>query len=321
MKALFIALVLLSFSNVIWGQVDTSKIPQFVHFQATARNSTGQLLANQVIRVRFVVYDSVSTDSLWCAIYQETTNDYGEFSVQINNENTAPNPIATSCNATIGFFEDIRWEEGNKWLQIELEDTVGNGFVLVDRMQLSSAFYSLASEFAERIPHWYFEGGDTVAHNGAVNIYGNCFAFNYFTPSDERFKKDITVIPNALASLEKIRGVYYYYRKEDFPNKNFDSNRQIGLIAQELEAVYPELVTTNPDGFKAVDYSKLTAVLLQAMKEQDVLLHQLESEQNLQDKDIQQLKAEQIAISKKLQTLQATLEQNGIFPDTRAENK
>jgi len=48
----------------------------------------------------------------------------------------------------------------------------------------------------------------------------------------------------------------------------FTKTRQIGLIAQEVELLFPELVSEGPDGFKSVDYSKLTPVLIEAVKEQ-----------------------------------------------------
>ncbi len=57
----------------------------------------------------------------------------------------------------------------------------------------------------------------------------------------------------------------------------FDKDRQIGLIAQEVEKVFPELVRTDDNGYKAVSYEKLTVVLLEGIKEQQ---KQIESLQN-----------------------------------------
>ena len=96
--------------------------------------------------------------------------------------------------------------------------------------------------------------------------------------SDRRYKKDITVLPNVLEKLEQINGVSYYWKTDEFPENGFDDAKQIGVIAQELEAVYPELVITDAAGYKTVDYPKLTAILIEAVKEQ-----QSESK-NLQDR-------------------------------------
>jgi hypothetical protein len=72
-----------------------------------------------------------------------------------------------------------------------------------------------------------------------------------------------------LENLEKINDVSYNWRTESrrFGTENkFSEERQIGVIAQELEQVCPELVITDADGYKAMDYPKLTAVLLEAVK-------------------------------------------------------
>ena len=55
---------------------------------------------------------------------------------------------------------------------------------------------------------------------------------------------------------------------DKFPENEFSEKRQIGVIVQELEQAYPELVITDADGYKTVDYPKLTAVLIEAVKSQ-----------------------------------------------------
>ena len=53
-------------------------------------------------------------------------------------------------------------------------------------------------------------------------------------------------------------------------------DKQIGFIAQEVEKIYPELVTVGPDGFKQVDYDKFTPILVEAIKEQQDQIAYLE---------------------------------------------
>ena len=55
----------------------------------------------------------------------------------------------------------------------------------------------------------------------------------------------------------------------------FSDQRQIGVIAQEVELVFPEVVDTNEDGYKSVDYSRLTPILLEAIKEQQLTIADL----------------------------------------------
>jgi hypothetical protein len=89
--------------------------------------------------------------------------------------------------------------------------------------------------------------------------------------SDERFKKNIEDISDNFSSkVNKIRTVRYNF-SENIPglkNTKFFEKKQIGLIAQDVEALFPELVVTGEDGYKGVDYGKLSVVLLQAFKEQ-----------------------------------------------------
>ena len=96
--------------------------------------------------------------------------------------------------------------------------------------------------------------------------------------SDRRFKKNIIRIPNALDKLNKINGVFYYWRTKEFADRNFSNDKQIGVIAQDVEKVFPELVNTDSEGYKSVNYSKLTPVLIEAIKTQDKRIKILENE-------------------------------------------
>jgi len=98
--------------------------------------------------------------------------------------------------------------------------------------------------------------------NGSVNCTGGTCS------SDIRWKKDVQTLPNSLQNIQKLRGVSYYWKTSEFPDRDFSTDKQIGLIAQEVEAVYPELVKTDNEGFKSMDYMSLTAILLEAVKEQ-----------------------------------------------------
>lgn len=107
--------------------------------------------------------------------------------------------------------------------------------------------------------------------------------------SDIRYKKDILTLTNSLANVEKLRGVTYNWKQAEFPQKNFDTQHQIGLIAQELEKVYPELVNTDAEGFKSIDYSKLVAVLIEAIKEQQVDIKSLQVALQLKSNEMDRL--------------------------------
>lgn len=95
--------------------------------------------------------------------------------------------------------------------------------------------------------------------------------------SDKNLKKDITPLKDALTKLQSINGVSYTYNDTAKQIGLTDESIQIGVIAQELEQVYPELVKQNPNGFKSVAYDRLTAVLIEAVKELTERVNKLES--------------------------------------------
>jgi hypothetical protein len=90
---------------------------------------------------------------------------------------------------------------------------------------------------------------------------GNLAATIHYASSDARFKDDVVVIPNALDKVNQIRGVTYV--RNDIPDKS----RHAGVIAQEVEAVLPEVISTNEKGYKLVAYDNMIGLLVQAIKE------------------------------------------------------
>jgi hypothetical protein len=85
--------------------------------------------------------------------------------------------------------------------------------------------------------------------------------------SDARFKRDVASFEPMLSKVAALRPVEFYWRADEFPARAFGSQQSYGLMAQEVEAVLPELVTTDADGYKAVNYSKLPLLAIQAIKD------------------------------------------------------
>ena len=97
-------------------------------------------------------------------------------------------------------------------------------------------------------------------------------------PADQRFQQDAQPLPGVLADLRRLRGVRYTYRQADFPARHFPIGAQLGVVAQEVEEVFPELVSTDAQGFKAVDYAQLLPLLLEAIKEQQQQIEALKTQ-------------------------------------------
>ena len=91
--------------------------------------------------------------------------------------------------------------------------------------------------------------------------------------SDERIKENIITIDGALNKVNQLRGVYY--NRTDINT----SQKQIGLIAQEVENVIPEAVLTANDelGTKSISYGQINALLIEAIKEQQTIIDDLKS--------------------------------------------
>lgn len=104
--------------------------------------------------------------------------------------------------------------------------------------------------------------------------------------SDARLKKNVTTLTSGLATVNRLRGVSYNWLDESRPEN------KIGFIAQEVEKVLPELVMTKEDGFKAVNYAEMTAVLVEAVKELNAKVEKLEAENNGLKAQRSELKAE-----------------------------
>ena len=94
---------------------------------------------------------------------------------------------------------------------------------------------------------------------GELRVTGDITAFY---SSDERLKNNISPIPDALEKVISISGNTF-----DWNSNSTHTGRDVGVIAQEIEKVLPEIVTTRENGYKAVQYEKLVPLLIEAIKE------------------------------------------------------
>ena len=92
-----------------------------------------------------------------------------------------------------------------------------------------------------------------------------------YVSSDKRLKDNIKNIANPLEKLEKLNGVEFDWNDKQDLYKGHD----IGVIAQEVEEVLPEIVETREDGHKAVKYDRMVALLIEAVKEQQQQIDEL----------------------------------------------
>lgn len=104
--------------------------------------------------------------------------------------------------------------------------------------------------------------------NRIVKIDGRLEMVAVATPSDVRYKKDIIPLESSLEKVMHLQGVSYEWDKRKVKGTGFESGKQLGLIAQDVEKVLPELVHTDGKGYKTLSYDNLVPVLVEAIKEQ-----------------------------------------------------
>ena len=139
----------------------------------------------------------------------------------------------------------------------------------------SNCFVGTDNQWVESGNNLYVPDGIQVAIGASSTVYelevgGPMAAGGYYNTSDQRLKTNITPI-RGLETITQLEGVRFNWIDSGKPS--------IGLIAQDVEQVLPELVSTNPDtGIKAVEYGAVVAVLVQALREQELELEQLRQE-------------------------------------------
>ncbi|MBI4460276.1 MAG: tail fiber domain-containing protein, partial [Acidobacteria bacterium] len=110
--------------------------------------------------------------------------------------------------------------------------------------------------------------------------------------SDGRLKKNVRPFAPMLDRLVQLGPVTYNWRADEFPEYHFGASQASGLIAQEVEQVFPGMVSTDGRGYKAVNYSELPLLLLQAVRELNAENDSLADALREQQEMIRELRAE-----------------------------
>jgi len=167
------------------------------------------------------------------------------------------------------------------------EVTQSNSLILGGINGINGATASTSVGIGCTAPQYTLDVVGTVGVTGTIVASGLITASTAVTAcSDIRFKKNILPLQNSLNNIMKLQGVNYVWKQAEFPDRHFGDGVQVGFIAQELEKVYPQMVFTDDKGYKTVDYSRLTPVLVEGIKEQQNLIDSLKATiNNLQVKN------------------------------------
>ncbi len=119
--------------------------------------------------------------------------------------------------------------------------------------------------------------GTTNTSGYTLYVYGSAYTTGSWLGSDARLKDDVQGIEQPLEKVLKMNGVNYVWKSDEFPDRNFPEGRHYGVIAQDIEKILPEIVMET-NGEKAVAYTEIIPVLIEAMKEQQNLIEKQQSE-------------------------------------------
>ena len=126
---------------------------------------------------------------------------------------------------------------------------------------------------------WNHSGTRFDINNG-IHVTGTIQATDdivAYASSDERLKNEITPIPYALEKINNISGNSFVWNTD---KQDIYKGKDYGVIAQEIEKILPELVTTKENGYKAVKYDKLVSLLIEGIKELSVEVNELKEKIN-----------------------------------------
>ena len=112
----------------------------------------------------------------------------------------------------------------------------------------------------------YASSGLVAENDGQANFHVPGDVIAYYS-SDPRLKTNKKPLESSLHKLSNIKGYTFNWLPEAKKYNSYNEGSDIGVMADEIEAMYPDLVETRDNGYKAVKYEKLTAVLIAAVNE------------------------------------------------------
>ncbi|MCF8222117.1 MAG: tail fiber domain-containing protein [Bacteroidales bacterium] len=248
----------------------------FMGYNAGKENISGN--SNILLGYSAGSNNETGDDNIFIGKLTGTSSTSGSNNIVLGNQAMNTN-VGGSDNVIIGYMAG--YYTGHPSIEENATGNVMIGYKAGYYNYYSNKLYIDNSDTFDPLIYGDFaDGSELVKINGDLQHTGTLSQV-----SDKRLKRDISVIGNFTDKLSKIRPVYFYWDRQSHPELVVNDRRQIGLIAQEVEDLFPELVQTNGDGYLTVDYTKLPVILLGAIQSQQGLIKdQQERLDDLQEK-------------------------------------
>ena len=220
-----------------------------------------------------------------------TANQSGNTTISISHDDTSSQSSVNNSGRT--YIQDITLDGYGHVTGISsATETVVNTdtnttYSAGTGLDLSGTTFSIETDLRDGISYIGYDSGDYVqwsnntyfrsvvngterlrVDTSGIDVSGRIVADSDITAySDASLKKDVKTIENALDKTKELRGVEF--------TRIADDTKSIGVIAQELEKVLPELVLTDDEGIKSVNYAQITGLLIEAVKELSAKVEEL----------------------------------------------
>lgn len=281
----------LTLSNTAAAQIGNDATLSFIvagNYSATGLISTIlQNTSSAATDMVFSLYDSSMGEKMRMKangnLLIGTTTD-GGYKLRVNGEILADDDIrilntyalvlnGTDNNWRIGrnTITDSGWLTGNTLQVVVFGGSSGQGFQVVNTN--GTALFEIDGvQGYTRITTSLGVGVDPSGTTGRIDASNDIVAYS---TSDQRLKENITPIANALDKVKALTGVEFDWKEETKDVHGYEGH-DVGVIAQEVQAVLPEAVRTNDSGYLSVRYEKMIALLVEANKELASRVEELE---------------------------------------------
>ena len=144
MKRIISSLLFCCLFQILSSQTN---VPQILNFQAVAIDNQGNPLANSSVLIRVTVRQGGATgDPIFCGLHTLITDAFGTFSFRMNQ-----NYLGNNCNGAATSFENIPWELGQFWLEVEYSYDNGQNYTVISPIEIASVPYAFQARKVERI--------------------------------------------------------------------------------------------------------------------------------------------------------------------------